>query len=57
MLSSECHGRGGNECYLSKPFVCTGPQHWSFPYIEEKFGEFGEFRESDKSPRHELGSI
>ena len=31
--------------------------HWSFPQIDQKFSEFSEFRESDKSLKHELDSI
>ena len=29
----------------------------SFPKMEEKLGEFSEFRESEKSPKYELGPI
>ena len=29
----------------------------SFPYMDQKFSEFSEFRESDKSLKHKLGSI
>ena len=31
--------------------------HWSFHKMEWKFSELGKFRESDKSMKHELGSI
>ena len=31
--------------------------NWSYPEVKQKFSEFNEFRESDKSLKHELGSI
>ena len=30
---------------------------WSVPKIEQEFTDFSKFRETDKSPKHELGSV
>ena len=39
------------------PIILRFPTQWSFPYIEGKFSDFTELRESNKSLRHVLGSI
>ena len=40
-----------------KPILGVPRLQWSFPWMERKFGGFSKFRESDKSLKHELGSI
>ena len=38
-------------------FDITCAIEWSFPRMDQKFSEFSEFRESDKSLKHELDLI
>ena len=44
-------------CKISTSSMLNKKIYLGFPQIEEKFSEFGEFRESEKSLKHELGSI
>ena len=37
----------------SEDFPEVNNSQWIFPYMEQKFGKFDEFRESDKSLEHE----